>query len=169
MDIVILEILLVWLTIGVVIGGWISIDTFRRKVEGARWVAAGIFLNVIGLALYLYMRKRANIARSLEPHPAPEYRYPDPSTFNAPPSPVVKSAGEQGPAITAEPGPVQAEAGGEQQVPQPPATVMEERSQYHSWAPVIREQIEGAPRCPKCGFAASGFDEFCSECGAKIK
>ena len=60
MDTDILVVLLVWLTIGVVIGGWISIDTFRRKVKGAKWVAAGIFLSVIGLALYLWMRNKAS-------------------------------------------------------------------------------------------------------------
>ena len=70
MGIEIWEILLVWLTIGVVIGGWISVDTFRRKVKGAKWVAAGIFLSVIGLALalplpsFLRFRKSKNAIRS---------------------------------------------------------------------------------------------------------
>ncbi|HEY3420168.1 MAG TPA: hypothetical protein VGK23_06410 [Methanomassiliicoccales archaeon] len=142
---IILEIILIWLIIGVVIGGWISIDTFRRKVEGARWVAAGVFLSVIGLVLYLYMRKRADGTKSPEFRASPEYKVP--STPSAEP--------------------VQSSETPKQEVAEEAKT--EERSQYSSWPSVIKEQIEGAPRCPKCGVAASGFDVFCAECGAKIK
>jgi hypothetical protein len=161
----VLEILLVWFIIGVVIGGWISIDTFRRKVEGARWIAAGIFLSVIGLALYLFMHRRAKAVKPSEFRPAPEeYRYAEPASPEVRPAPEAKAVAEPAPA-TPEP----ARPGQEPQRDGAETPQAEERSQYNSWAPVIREQIEGIPRCQKCGTAASGFDVFCSVCGAKIK
>ena len=60
----ILIILVVWLTIGVVIGGWISVDTFGRKVKGAKWVALGVILSVIGLMIYLWMREKKSPNRA---------------------------------------------------------------------------------------------------------
>src|ERR1019366_1032094 len=65
--------LIVWLIIGVVIGGWISIDTFRRKVKGAKWVAIGVILSVVGLAIYLIMRNRNKTGNRTEHRSPPEY------------------------------------------------------------------------------------------------
>ncbi len=141
---IVLEILLVWFIIGIVIGGWISIDTFRRKVEGARWVAAGVFLTVIGLALYIYMRKKAMAVKSPVFRPAPEFHYPEKTASDVPSEPAT-------------------------QTPMEPAITPVGCSPYESWAPVIKDQIEGPPRCPKCGSAARTIDEFCSECGARLK
>jgi hypothetical protein len=169
----ILIILVVWLTIGVVIGGWISIDTFRRKVKGAKWVAGGVLLSVIGLVIYLMMRNKKKGSKQPEHHAAPEYRYSEPVAPEVQPAPTAETTVEPAPVVpqtTPEPEPVQPSP--EEQMPQEaaPQTMPEEPPpEYRSWAPVVREQVEGIPRCPKCGAAASGFDEFCSECGDKIK
>ncbi len=162
MGIEILEILLVWLTIGVVIGGWISVDTFRRKVEGARWVVAGIVLSVIGLALYLIMKKRDS-NKQPEFHSAPEYRYVEPETPKAQPAPTV-------PQGTSAPEPASPHLEPQMTQETVPAAMPEEiKPEYRSWAPVVRDQVEGIPRCQKCGIAISSHDDFCSECGAKLK
>lgn len=162
MDTDILVVLLVWLTIGVVIGGWISIDTFRRKVKGAKWVAAGIFLSVIGLALYLWMRNKG--VRAGQPA-VPDYRYNEPAGPEVRPAPMGDTTVERPPSMPpATPEPVQ--PGGEQQTPVPEPEGS--RPEYRSQAPT-HEQVEGIPRCPKCDAAVSGSDEVCSECGTKLK
>jgi hypothetical protein len=165
MGIEIWEILLVWLTIGIVIGGWISVDTFRRKVEGARWIAVGIFLSVIGLALYLIARKKQKGVKQPEFHETPQYRHSEPAPQKTQSAPIAPVSGGSGPIVIP--------AGPEQKTPTSPdaapAPVPEETRPEHRWAPVIREHIEGIPRCPKCGSAVSSRDDFCSECGAKIK
>jgi len=160
MDTDILVVLLVWLTIGVVIGGWISIDTFRRKVKGAKWVVTGIFLTVIGLALYLWMRDKKVQAGQ----PAvPNYRYSEPAVPEVRPAPkkdtMVKPAPSMPPAT-----PEQVPPGPEQQTPGPAPDGW--RPEYRSQ---VREQVEGIPRCPKCDAAVGSSDEFCSECGSKLK
>jgi len=165
MGIEIWEILLVWLIIGVVIGGWISVDTFRRKVEGARWVAAGIFLSVIGLALYLMVRKKQKGAKQPEFHEVPQYRNSEPAPQVTQPAPAVPVPAGSGPIV------IPAEPDRKPQSPPAaaPAAAPVEIRPEHRWAPVIREQVEGISRCPKCGSAVSYRDDFCSECGAKIK
>jgi zinc-ribbon domain len=155
MDTDILVVLLVWLTIGVVIGGWISIDTFTRKVKGAKWVAAGIFLTVIGLALYLWVRDKT--VRAGQPA-VPTYRYSEPAVPEVRPAPMTDT--------TVEPAPSMPPATPEQQTPVPEPEGS--RPEYRSAVPV-REQVEGIPRCPKCDAAVSASDEFCSECGTKLK
>jgi hypothetical protein len=157
---VVLEILLVWFIIGIVIGGWIAIDTFKRKVEGARWIAAGIFLTVIGLVLYLYVRKKEDGVRSPGFRTAPEFHYDEPKEPAAQPAPAKDTAGPSQTVVSKGPEP-------ERKDQESPKT--EEQSKYNTWAPVIKQQIEGAPRCPKCGAAASSFDVFCPDCGARIK
>lgn len=152
MDIGILEILLVWLTIGVVIGGWISVDTFRRKVEGARWVAAGVFLTVIGLGLYLYMRKKANAVKQPEFRPSAEYDYAKTVEPEALPAPIVEKKEER--SSTIPPTLEQVQPNPETQVFQPVApavTKMEKDSQYHSWAPVIKIRSEAYPAARSAG------------------
>jgi hypothetical protein len=165
MGIEIWEILLVWLTIGVVIGGWISVDTFRRKVKGAKWVAAGIFLSVIGLALYLVVRKKQKGVKQPELQEVPQYRHSEPAPQDSQPAPVVPVSGESGPIV------IPAEPERKPQTPPEaaPSAAPGEVRPEHRWAPVIREQVEGIPRCPKCDSAVSYRDDFCSECGAKIK
>ena len=167
----ILIILVVWLTIGVVIGGWISVDTFRRDVKGAKWVALGVLLSVIGLVIYLMEHNKKGL-KGPERHGAPEYRYTEPTAPEVQPEPVVQTPVEPAPVVpetSPEPEPVQPTP--EPMAPEaaPLAMPEEPRPEYHSWAPVIREQVEGIPRCPKCGVAVSSFDDFCSECGAKLK
>jgi hypothetical protein len=51
----------------------------------------------------------------------------------------------------------------------PMETPEEPRPEYRTQTPLVREQVEGIPRCSKCGVAISSFDDFCSECGAKLK
>jgi hypothetical protein len=168
MDSTILVVLLVWLTIGVVIGGWISIDTFKRKVKGAKWVVIGVLLSFIGLAIYLMTRDSVIVKSKAEYSPPPEYRLDGPTEIRMPrasdqikfqePAPVAPVVAEK---VRPEP---------ERAVPQreiPP--VAEPLPDYRSWAPHIKEQLEGAPRCPRCKAAISTSDQFCSECGARLK
>ena len=165
MGIEVLEILLVWLTIGVVIGGWISVDTFRRKVKGAAWVAAGIFLSVIGLALYLIVRKKQRDVKHTAFHEAPDYRFSETAPPEVQPAPMAP--------ITDESPPIVIKAGPETEPNMPPETAPmakpEEPRPEYRWAPVIQERVEGIPRCPKCGNAVSSRDDSCTECGAKIE
>jgi hypothetical protein len=159
--------LIVWLIIGVVIGGWISIDTFRRKVKGAKWVAIGVILSVVGLAIYLIMRNRNKTGNRTEHRSPPEYRYSETVAPESHPTPMEGT--------TIEPPPVVPKPTPERPVPEQPSpehvapTPEESGPNYRTWAPHIKEQIEGAPRCPKCGAAVSGSDEFCPECGTKLK
>ena len=166
MGIEVLEILLVWLTIGVVIGGWISVDTFRRKVEGARWVAAGIFLSVIGLVLYLIVRKMQRHVKHPAFHEAPDYRFSETGPPEVQPSPIAP--------INDVSTPIVIKAGPETEPNMPPEAALvampeQTRPEYRSSAPVNQERVEGIPRCPKCGNAVSTHDDLCSECGAKIE
>ena len=152
MDDTILIILLVWLTIGIVIGGWISVDTFRRKVKGAKWVAIGVLLSVVGLLIYLMIGKKKKDVQAEHHHAAPEYKFTEP-TAPAPPAGTGKA--------TSEPAPVAS-----QPVKEP---MPEGQRPENTWAPHIKKQLEGTPRCPKCGAAVSSFDEICPDCGAKLK
>jgi hypothetical protein len=151
MDDTILIILVVWLTIGIVIGGWISVDTFRRKVKGAKWVAIGVLLSVVGLLIYLM--KRNTGAAQPRHHAAPEYKFTEPAASQAPPAGTGKA--------TSEPAPVAS-----QSVKEP---VPEGQRPENTWAPHIKKQLEGTPRCQKCGAAVSSFDDICPDCGAKLK
>jgi hypothetical protein len=169
MDTDILIALVIWLIIGVVIGGWISIDTFRRKIKGAKWVAMGVILSVIGLAIYLVMRNRIKTGRPADQHAPPEYRYSEPVTPESHPTPMegtVIAPPPVAPQQTPEPvQPSQEPAAPKSNAPQDE----ESGPNYGTWAPHIKEQIEGIPRCPKCGAAVSASDEFCSECGNRLK
>jgi hypothetical protein len=169
----ILILLVVWLIIGVVIGGWISIDTFGRKVKGAKWVACGVLLSVIGLAIYLLMRDRKKISKHQEHHPVPEYRYEEPVAPAARSAPIQEKTVEPIPAAPQTivvPEPVHMSPEPETPQQEAPLTMPEEtRPEYRTEQPQVRPKVEGIPRCPKCGAAVSGFDDFCSECGAKLK
>ena len=162
-------VLLVWLTIGVGIGGWISIDSFRRKVKGAKWVVAGVFLSVIGLAIYLRMRDRTKKVKHPEHQAPPEYRYSEPAGPEVRPVPRDGATVEPSPDVPPAPEPDQ--SGPAQQRSQGPLlpTPDGSRPEYRPTAHVLREQVEGIPRCPNCGAAVSAKDELCSECGAKLK
>jgi cell division protein FtsN len=168
----ILIILVIWLTIGVVIGGWISVDTFGRKVKGAKWVAVGVLLSVIGLMIYLWMRDKKKSPNRSGHDTAPEYRYQEPSPLEVRPIPVAETIAkpvpvEQRTTSVKEPLPPVPEPEAPQEAA--PLTMPEEsRPEYRNEQP-LRQKIEGIPRCPKCGVAVSGFDEFCSECGTKLK
>ena len=161
--------LVVWLTIGVVIGGWISVDTFKRNEKSAKWVALGVLLSVIGLVIYLMLRSENGLNRPKQ-HAGPEYRYIEPTAPEVQPAPVAQTSAEPMP-VTAQDTPEPVQPNPEPSVPEtaPLAMPEEPRPEYHTSAPVIREQVEGIPRCPKCGVAISSFDDFCSECGAKLK
>jgi len=165
----ILILLVVWLTIGVVIGGWISVDTYKRNVKSAKWVALGVLLSIIGLVIYLTMRNNDDHHRS-EQHTAPEYRYSEPPTPEVQPAPMAQNKVEPAP-VMPQPSPEPVQPNPEPMVPEatPLAMPEEPRPENHTGEPVIREQVEGIPRCPKCGVAISSFDDFCSECGAKLK
>jgi hypothetical protein len=161
--------LVVWLTIGVVIGGWISVDTFRRNVKGTKWVALGVLLSVIGLVIYLMMREKNDLNRPKQ-HNGPEYRYIEPTAPERQAKPTTQTMVEPAPVMThASPEPVHPSP--EPTVPEVDPLPMPEgpRPEYRPQEPVNQEQVEGIPRCPKCGVAISSFDDFCSECGAKLK
>jgi len=169
----ILILLVVWLTIGVVIGGWISVDTFRKKVKGAKWVAIGVILSVVGLLIYLVMRNKMDAAEPVH-HSAPEYKFGERPAPEAQPAPKAETTVE----MKVEPSPVVPQADPEPAQPSPepmaqeaaPLTMPEQpRPEYRSWSPGVRDLVEGVPRCPKCSVAVSGFDDFCPECGAKLK
>jgi hypothetical protein len=168
----ILIILVVWLTIGVVIGGWISVDTFRKKVKGAKWVAIGVLLSVVGLLIYLTMRNKLNDTKPVHPS-APEYKFSEPAAPDVPaPAPTVPKTIEPEPFIpqpVPEPEPVRPSPEPMALDSAPLPAPEETRPEYRTWSPGIRDLVEGIPRCPKCGVAVSGFDEFCAECGAKLK
>ena len=161
--------LMVWLIIGVVIGGWISFDTFRRNVKGAKWVALGVLLSVIGLLIYLKLRDKNDLNRPKQ-HAGPEYRYIEPAAPEVQPRSVAQTSAEPRPAMPhTTPEPVQPYSEPRVQEDAPRTMPEEPRPEYRTEPPVIREQVEGIPRCPKCGVAISSFDEFCSECGAKLR
>lgn len=163
-----LIVLVVWLIIGVVIGGWISIDTFRRKVKGAKWVAIGVILSVVGLAIYLIVRSRSKTGRPTDHHAPPEYRYSETVAPDSHPTPMEGTRIEPPPVA---PVPAQEQVPPSQEPATPKSAPQDEQTgpNYGTWAPHIKEQIEGIPRCPKCGAAVSASDEFCSECGNKLK
>ena len=103
---------------------------------------------------------------------APEYRYQEPSPLEVRPIPVAETIAkpvpvEQRTTSVKEPLPPVPEPEAPQEAA--PLTMPEEsRPEYRNEQP-LRQKIEGIPRCPKCGVAVSGFDEFCSECGTKLK
>ena len=165
----IIIILVVWLTIGVVIGGWISVDTFKRNVKSGKWVALGVLLSVIGLAIYLRMGNKKHLNRPSQPG-VPEYRYIEPATSEVQSASAAKTTVEPAP-IVPEPTPQPVQPSPGPSVPETNPLVMPEepRPEYHTLAPMIREPVEGIPRCPKCGVAVSSFDDSCLECGAKLK
>ena len=144
----ILIILVVWLTIGVVIGGWISVDTFGRKVKGAKWVALGVILSVIGLMIYLWMREKKKSPNRAGDDTAPEYRYQEQLATEVQSIPMAETM--------AKPVPVEEKTTPVKEphppVPEPetpqeaaPLTMPEEsRPEYRNELPV-RQKIEGIP------------------------
>jgi hypothetical protein len=159
---------MVWLTIGIVIGGWISIDTFRKKVNGTVWVVAGVLLSVIGLAIYLIMRDK--IVNKSSKRDVPEYRYSEPATPAVRRPPMEDKIVEPTPAvptITKEPDLPHPESPLPQgPVHQAPETTLPE---YRSSEPEVKVTVEGVPRCKECGADVSMSSGFCSECGARLK
>jgi hypothetical protein len=159
---------MVWLTIGIVIGGWISIDTFRRKVKGTIWVVAGVLLSIIGLAIYLFMRDK--IVNKCSGREVPEYRYGEPA------KPAVRLPPVEDKTIGPTPAtPTTNQESGrpdpESPMPQGPVLQAPETipPEYRSSEPEVKVTVEGVPRCKECGADVSMSSGFCTECGARLK
>jgi hypothetical protein len=169
--------LVIWFTIGVVIGGWISVDTFRRGIKDARWIALGVVLSFIGLAIYLLLRNKQKTEAPHASYKAPEYRLEHKEVPASQPSPQyqpvepVPSAVESSTIVlpaTEQDRPAPSDAPPAQE-PAYSAPVQEPVPEYQPQEPAVKEPIEGIPRCPKCGSAISAYEDFCSECGTKLK
>lgn len=161
--------LVVWFTIGVVIGGWISVDTFRRNIRGAGWIALGVIFSFIGLIAYIALREKAGTKGAKAGYNPPDYRYDEqvaPSKkapVPEPPKPDAPAAADDASIVLPE---ERSEAAKVENVP--PQEERDRPMPEYRQEPA-RENVEGIPRCPKCGAAVSFTEEFCSECGAKLK
>jgi hypothetical protein len=173
MGVEILLVLVVWLAIGVVVGGWISIDMSRRKAKDAKWIGLGIILNVIGLAIYLVLRDKKKDIKQPEHVTPPEYRFNELKQTEAVQAPSTETKEEtvpEAPQTVPSPEPLSPTQDPQMQKPATlPTTPDESRPAYRTEQPKKFEKIEGIPRCPKCRAAVSSFDEFCPDCGAALK
>jgi vacuolar-type H+-ATPase subunit I/STV1 len=59
--------IIVWFIIAVAIGVWIYRDAESRGMSGAMWLIIGLILGIIGLIVYVIVRKpKGTIARASE-------------------------------------------------------------------------------------------------------
>lgn len=161
-------ILLIWLMLGIASSIFVYWDMDRRKKMQGIWALLCIPLSVFGIVVYLAVRGKIKATgRELPPKPdygKPEYRFKDEQ------KPMAEGPKEE--VVHMEPSPPVKEVMPEPQkqedpFPEPPS--IEEPPVIKEEKPPQKMQIEGIPRCPKCGAAVSSFDAKCGDCGAKLK
>jgi len=83
---------IIWLVIWILVAIWVYKDAEKRGMSGILWLIIVVILGIIGIIIYLVVRKPIQPQVTAPPPPPPAYQQPPPPAYQQPPPPPAYGA-----------------------------------------------------------------------------